>query len=260
MKIGVAQWCLDVDGVASLDRAAEFGLSALHVSGGAVLFEDASLQAEYVGASRRTGVRMTMLSLNCVLRSGSLMEQETRRHVARTFEAAIRAAVNMGIGIVYLPSFVDLEIKTEQELQLTADILGEACRFAADKPVLVATENSLGVEELEQLFESVGEPNFRLFFDTQNPILWNHDPVKIIRRFSDRMCDQVHIKDGIDGQMGNAPLFEGQGRLTETIAVLNEVGFSGDLVLENYSQTDADINLPRDIAALRNILSKDLNR
>ena len=96
----------------------------------------------------------------------------------------------------------------------------------------------------------VDRPNARILLDTLNPALWGHDVATYVESLWPHLADQVHVKDGRDGKMGNADLGDGQAGLEATAAVLKALGFDGSLVSENDYQGDGAGGAARDIAWL----------
>ena len=80
----------------------------------------------------------------------------------------------------------------------------------------------------------IDRPNARVLLDTQNPALWGHDVAAYVERLWPRLANQVHVKDGRDGRMGNAVLGDGEaGVRRRPSAALRAHGFDGILISEN---------------------------
>lgn len=259
-KVGVAQWCLDREGAASVARAAELGFEAVHLGAGTPGRDDyvgsERLQAEYADRARRHGVEIGALAMNVLETYG--MTGPPGTELARRCEAVIRstidAAARMGVPLVYAPSFHANEIRDRRGLERTGEVLREACAYAQGRGVMVVSENTLGAEGNSTLVGLVGHPQFRILVDVYNPMLWGHRVPDLIRAVRAHMCGQVHVKDGRGGAMGNAPLGEGEGGFAEAARALREVGFNGVVILENDYTTDAERRVRQD----RNALARHL--
>jgi hypothetical protein len=68
--------------------------------------------------------------------------------------------------------------------------------------------------------------------DTLNPVFWGHDQ-DLLNQLWPHIAPQIHVKDGIDGGMGNAILGTGQASFAETGRILASRGFDGILISEN---------------------------
>jgi 2-epi-5-epi-valiolone 7-phosphate 2-epimerase len=259
--IGVTQWSVDGRGPETLYKAAELGFRAVHLDSGALgsdlLLDSASLQAEYVAAAQDSGVAIGAISPpvnDCGVCSPA--GSQAARQCWRLIETAIGAAAKMRVPLVFVPSFREGEIRTEAQLVRTADVLRQACEAAAPHAVLVATENTLGVQGNLQLLAAANHPNLRVLLDTQNPVLWGHDAATLAEALWPRLANQVHVKDGAGGQMGNTPLGAGEAAFARTAQSLRALGFAGMLISENdYSGANAARAAP-DIAMLESVFDR----
>lgn len=255
--VGVAQWCLDCSGLDAIARTEELHLSAIHLD-----FrqpgEDSCLIARewrlrYLEASARYGVALRAIAINAVEQFGTVSEpaSSATRKCRDLVHAGIDAAVEMEVALLYIPSFHANEIRNENELAHTADFLREACAYAETTRVDIATENTLDVPGNRRLLEGVGHPKLRLLVDLYNPVLWEHDARRLIEALREFMCDQVHVKDGCNGVMGNARLGDGDGSFHDTAACLAISGSAGTLILENDYHVHATRRVAHDLAVLR---------
>jgi hypothetical protein len=55
------------------------------------------------------------------------------------------------------------------------------------------------------------------------------------------LLNQVHIKDGIGGEMGNCAVGAGIGGVLDSVRELVSRGFAGYWILENEYESDADL-------------------
>jgi sugar phosphate isomerase/epimerase len=256
IRFGVTQWSLDGDGPGTLRLAAELGFASIHLSsgdldGGLRLDRDTVREA-YRRAASDAGVRIDAIS-PAGLNDLGLTSPPGSREAARCAESiriAIDAAIDMGVPLVFLPSFRAGEIRTDDDLRRTADVLAEACEMAAGTSVTVATENTLGVDGDRALLDASGRSDLRILLDTQNPVLWGHSPPALVDDLWPFLVDQVHVKDGLDGEMGNAPLGEGDAGFDATADALRRHGFAGALISENGYHGERRVLARRDIAAL----------
>jgi len=207
-RIGVTQWSVDGHGAETLHRAAELGFAAIHLSSGALggdlRLDDVAVRQSYVRAAQTTGVTIMAISPGDLNDLGltSPAGSANAHRCLDSIRIAIDAAVEMHVPLVFLPSFRAGEIRDTSDLRRTAAVLAEACDHAAGRPVTIATENTLGAEGNLRLLDAVGRPDLRVLLDTQNPAWWGHRVASMVDVLWPHLADQVHVKDGRDGQMG----------------------------------------------------------
>jgi sugar phosphate isomerase/epimerase len=258
-RIGVVQWCLDRAGADALHRASELGFAAVHVDaggrGGAPVLAGPEAQ-RYRRAAEEAGLSVTAVAAN-LLNDLGLHRPAGSVAARQAWDAvrwAVEAAAGLGAGLVMLPSFRESLIRTERDLLRTAEVLRDACAYAAADGTLVATENSLGAEGNLRLLEAARHPNLRVLVDSLNPVLHGHAVPELVRAVRPHLCDQFHAKDGSGATtMGDARLGTGWAGLAATARALREVGFHGDVVLENDYRRDARHRVARDVVILESL-------
>ncbi len=261
--IGVTQWCLDCTGIDTVYRAADLGFSALQIDAGEPgkdgFLGDVRVQHAYRQAAQRAGIEITAIGLN-IFSVQSMDDAETGENANscwHVLSCAIEAAAAMNIGLVFLPSFYSGEIRTEQDLRITAAFLRRACLYAQERGVLVATENTLDDSGNRRLLALVDHPNIRVLLDALNPVLWGHHVPTLVKNLWPYLCNQVHAKDGVDGIMGNAPLGTGQAKFLETAQVLRALDFSGYLILENEYAQDTEKRVAQDVTVITQVFPQE---
>lgn len=256
LRVGVAQWCLDRTGVDALYRAKALGFSAIQLDagepGGAPCIGRPSIQREYQQAAADTGIEITAVAVN-VLTSYGLNHPLNSDHSKKSLDfirQAADAAACMNISLVMIPSFEEGEIRSEQDLLRTAEHLRQACLYSSARGVSVATENNLGVSGNQRLLAAAAHPALNVLIDLYNPVIWGHRTADLIRSLWPHMSNQVHAKDGVGGEMGNAALNTGQGNFLESARALQEVGFEGYLILENEYGSHTEELVAQDLATI----------
>jgi len=257
VTIGVTQWSLDRSGVDSLFDAAELGFKAIHIDAGSFengeLIDNSRLQRAYSQAELDTGVKIGAIAPG-YLNSYGITSPPESRDAERCWDLtriAIDAAVQMNVSLVYIPSFRLSEMHTEEDIKRTAVFIQKACLYATPYDLMLATENTLGVEGNLKLLNEVAHPKFHILFDTLNPIYWGHNPVDLLNHLWPNIASQIHVKDGANGGMGNAILGTGQANFAETGRTLVSLGFDGILISENDYCGERRIFAARDIAVLQ---------
>jgi L-ribulose-5-phosphate 3-epimerase len=252
----VTQWSLDGSGADTLRRAAVLGFTAVHIDSGDLdgdlRLDDDRVREAYRRAAGETGVTIEAIAggglndLGLTSPPGSVNAVRCRDSI----RIAIDAAVDLGVPMVFLPSFRAGEIREEEDLRRTADVLADACDHAAGRPVTVATENTLGGAANLRLLASANRPGLRILLDTQNPYLWGHAVAAMVDDLWPHLVDQVHVKDGRAGVMGDAALGDGDSGFVATAAALHRRGFAGVAISENDYHGDRSALATRDIATV----------
>ena len=238
-QLGIAEWCVPVAGPACLRMAAEAGLDGVELVFGNyernLPLTDARVRRYYLEAQQKYGMAFAGLAVNALDESFAMPPENERRAEERRFvlAAAVDTAYALGISILQVPNFWGNAIKNHDELVMTAGFLREACERAEKHGIIVSTENPLSVSENLELIDLVERPNFRLYFDTENPVYFTKTPTPdMLRIFADRIC-QIHVKDGTDEQMSCVPLGTGHAYFDECAEAIREIGYEGWIVLEN---------------------------
>jgi 2-epi-5-epi-valiolone 7-phosphate 2-epimerase len=255
VAIGVTAWTVDGRGPETIASAAALGFTAIHLDSGHpgtdLCLEDPAVRDAYRQAASDTGVRITAIAGGGLNDLGltSPVGSPAAEGAWRSIRIAIDSAVDLGVPLVFLPSFRNGEIKTAAGLHRTAEVLAAACDYAAGR-VTVATENTLDVAGHLELVRAADRPELRVLFDTQNPALWGHRPAAMVAPLWPLLADQVHVKDGAGGRFGDTLLGEGEAGFLETAEELRAHGFCGTLISENEYAGDRRVNAARDLAFL----------
>jgi L-ribulose-5-phosphate 3-epimerase len=264
IRIGVTQWSVDGEGPDALHRAAALGFEAMHLSSGepedAQTLDDVSLRDGYLQAARDTGVAISAIAPGGLNDLGltSPSDSPNARACWDSIRIAIDAAVEMDVPLVFLPSFRAGEIRDARDMRRTAELLASACDYVAGRPVSIATENTLGADGNLRLLAGAGRPDLRVLLDTQNPALWGHRVAFLIDALWPHLADQVHAKDGRDGEMGNTLLGEGEASFLESAGALRDRGFAGAVISENDYHGERSHLAARDIQVMTQAFGADV--
>ena len=236
MDVGIAGWILDARPSQSIAIALRHGFQHVQLDLGddplrgvddVFSFVQASNRQIYINALGAKVLNDLGLTSSPASRSGSACQS--------VIERTIQAAISLKCGLVFFPSFRRSKIYDLIGLKRTARLLKRACEIVGKTGIVVATENDLGVHANSALLDAVSEANFRILLDTFNPVLGGNDPVVLVKTLAPWIATQIHLKDGIQGQMGNVGLGLGEGRVERTLLTLNELSSVDVVILEtNY--------------------------
>lgn len=224
---GVTTWTLPVRGIAALAWAAAHGFTLVHVDSADLDGPDTEHTQAFVERSAELGVTLAGLAIS-QLESVGIDDLPDAR---RVIDGGLRLARDLAIDFVYLPSFAAAEIRTSAHLRRTAELLTYAAENTGQS-MIVATENTLDVDETRRLLCRVKHPRVRLLIDTQNPCLWGHQPAALAVAFADRLGPYVHAKDG-RARGGDTGIGAGAADVAGTVDALGHVSFAGSFVLES---------------------------
>ncbi len=243
-KIAVQSYCFR--GFASNEevaaKAKEIGVAAVEPCRVHIDFTDEAAQDAAIAAYRDAGVRLVSCGVNAIRGDGS------------DAECCFRFARKGGLSV----------ISADVTPAASWDTFAAAERLAEEYDVNVALHNHGGAhwlgnaQMLEEVFRRTG-PRIGLMLDTAWAIDSREDPVKMVRRFGDRLMG-VHLKDFVytrEREPVDVVIGTGILDLPALVAALGEVGFSGVPIIEY----EGDVNNPvpaltecvREIAAAWNL-------
>ena len=179
-----------------------------------------------------TGIAVNLTDFYAMTAPLGSSDREMVEYALRT---AVDAAQYLGAPLIHVPSLHGLksEVKTDEDLKNTAECLQRICDYAADKNVMVCTENDYTTEMQLRQLELVDRENYGIYFDTQNPHALNGlDVPSLIEPIFDRI-PEFHIKDGFD-QISTHLIGEGGCDPFRSLAEFDRLGYTGWIILENY--------------------------
>ncbi len=240
IKIGACDWALPGNGLYATAIAASVGLDVLSLRIGLSEHDYPLTQPEmqkiYLEEQQKYGIEYCALALNDFdnipmhARKGS----EYYDTVWNMMERAVKTAKAMDIPMIQVPGFVQSEMKTEEDMQHSALAFQYLCDAAGEYGIQVASENDMAPEKFKELYDMVDRKNFFLYFDSQNYEL-NHDysETEVLKALYPYMCAQLHVKDG-PHVLSAGLLGTGTSGYYDTMACLDELDYSGYILLENY--------------------------
>lgn len=266
-SMGITQWFLNSpQGPESLRAAHELGFDCIHINAGLPsdqwCLEKPEVERAYMEMVENFNIQITAISINLIEKHGLLVfpSFELEPALKRAIQNTIWAAQRLNVRLVYFPSFNQSQINNHSDFNKMIKILQYACDIANQSNVQIATENTLSAIENTTLFQNVDRPNLKLLLDTLNPILYGHSILEIVDALFPFIADQVHVKDGMNGKLGNVRLGYGEAGLHNTFARLYEKGFNGDFILENdYLECGHDL-IAKDLELLSSIIYEVLSR
>lgn len=256
--IGVTEWTLDQQRVDAIPRAKELGFDAIQLR---ILsreeleeLQDTTLQAQYRQAADAHNIPILAFSMS-IFDHFAFHKPEHEDDVWQILTSSIDVADAMGVPVVYCPSFQASQMTTADEITQTAKLLRRAIDYTGDRPIELATENTLDVAGHRALLQQVNHPKMKVLVDSYNAFVFGHKAADQIHELRDSLLNQVHAKDGLKHEMGSALLGQGEGNFEEATQALQEISFSGYVFSENEYGTDTAARTTADIATLKRLLN-----
>lgn len=259
VKLGITEYSLPVDGPYGCKIAADVGFEGIHLDVGSYERNfpktKPCVQDAYLEAAEKFGIQYMAIGCN-ELDNYNMVTQKgfAERAIAfKTITSAVDAAAAMKIPIVMIQSFKASALETDQDLERAINVIRRVSDYALEKgEITIGLENLLPVESLLRLIEAVGNPNVKVYFDTQNYYLDGKVNVAaMVEPLISHIC-AVHVKDGYEADVdpSGALLGEGDSRFFDTIAELRRCGYSGWLISENFYDRGPISKLNNDPKAL----------
>ena len=218
-KIAVQSYCFR--GFASNEevaaKAKEIGVAAVEPCRVHIDFTDEAAQDAAIAAYRDASVRLVSCGVNAIRGDGS------------DAECCFRFARKAGLSV----------ISADVTPAASWDTFAAAERLAEEYDVNVALHNHGGAhwlgnaQMLEEVFRRTG-PRIGLMLDTAWAIDSRENPVKMVRRFGDRLMG-VHLKDFVytrEREPVDVVIGTGILDLPALVTALGDVGFSGVPIIE----------------------------
>jgi sugar phosphate isomerase/epimerase len=254
IPLGVTTWTLPTRGEKAIGWARHQGFGFVHLDTDDVAGVGAAGIRTLRATASNCGVRLAGLALSSFETVGIRDRHGSRQIVERGLDVARK----LDIGFIYLPSFGAAEIRSEDDLLRTAELLCHVLE-RSDIGMTVASESHLSAESTIRLFDMISDPRACLLFDTQNPVLAGHDPAELARIVGYLIGPYVHVKDG-RLHKGDAIIGHGVSRVAATINALTDGGFSGSFVLEGEYRVRPTRHAQADQRALRCLIDRSADR
>lgn len=168
------------------------------------------------------------------------IEEPFEPHLER-FERALELADRFDTDRIrifsyYVPDGDDPQTHRDEVLRRTRDVV----ELAEDADVTLLLENEKDLYgdvpgRVRELLTAIGSPHLESVFDPANYLEIGVDPYPDALLQVVEHVAQVHVKDARFGERGAIePAGQGDGRIPETLAALQDRGFSGVLSLEPH--------------------------
>lgn len=246
-NVGVCEWCLPVWGPDSIYFAAHVGFEGVQLTdlGGpqkGFPMTNQRIREGYIQASEETGVVLHSMHLHSLPREGGMiypLDSPKGEATMLALRNGIDSCQAMGIRILNLSVFLKSAIKNDYDFDNFIASIRYGVEYGKDHGVTVVYEPSVTLEQTLKILELV--PEIKINHDLLNRSSRNPQ-VEIPALVS--VIDHIHIKDAHRDMFGriSGPCFagEGVGRVVESVALLNNLGYNNWYLSESdYIKPDA---------------------
>lgn len=197
IKIGACDWSIGKgSNIGAFDVAKQIGLDGIMVDIGNpdndLHIRHQAVQEQYKKASERTGIVVTSLALGLFNRFPFHSDERTQDWI----KYAIEAAKNLNTKIVLLAFFNASDLRNDVSRKEAAIKHLKAVMPIAEKAgVILGIESYLNAKEHEEIMNSVGSKNLKVYFDFRNTADAGYDAVAEFKKLGrDKVCE-LHMKE-----------------------------------------------------------------
>ena len=239
----ICEWSFPVSGTLAIRLAAKIGFEGIQLSEtGGRKYGYPLTHPEVIAAYKYTADQQNIKlhSLNL----GSLLAESTIFYHANTVQGA-NARESLLKGILACNSLnintivVTISPDTKDAYYNALSHLKYASPIAQFYNIELAVESILPLPDLIQLTEDIGN-HVKICMDTLNPLRFGTGiPQEQIYAFGKNKISHFHVKDSrsslfVPGQRGCVQLGTGDGNYKQCIAAIQEIGYEGWIISENY--------------------------
>jgi len=257
-RLGAIDGALGVSWDRVFELAAQAGLEGVELGVGEDYFKtklwNAEGRRELRELSEASGVVIPSICLHTYWRfSFASNEEKTRAKARQVAEQAAEIASELGARNLLIPLTSAEGVKPEEARARWVQGIGSCANVAEDSGVIYALENvgqpfARSGAQLSSIVDEIGSPAVRAYYDPGNAVHANLDPVVDIGVLGERIS-QVHMKDP-----GGVHLGEGRMDIPSVLRALEDVGFTGWLILETQPTDDPLAACRMNLEFLRKIL------
>lgn len=264
-QFGLCEWLLPIPGPTAFRLAGSLGYNGVQILDYGGTKNNYPLNLPWVQQVFLQAMEENHLCIQTLQLQSLVLDGWLKAHPRSTSGMLAREAIGKGIEVCQALNIPNLQVEdyaacaitSEEEFRNTADFLHWAASLARDAGIQLIYESFANYDNTMRLYEVSGQ-GFRLCFDTLNPLRYHFgDPLEELRRYDLSLIDVIHVKDAPEGYQGSVCLGTGAGLFRETCALLNERGYTGWIISENYycqdpmGKEDPAVTAARDLETLR---------
>jgi len=252
VTVGVTDWDLRQTGrLEAVALASSLGFDAVEVSlgrkpvDGKLPMDNAELQAQYIAEAKKHNIALAGTCLDILHVNYLKNDKLGQKWVAD----GIQVTKALRTRVMLVPFFGKGAITAREEQDYVAGVLKELAPEAEKAGVILGLENTISAEDNARILDRVNSKAVRVYYDVGNSTNNGFDPVKEIRWLGKARICQIHLKDR--GYLG-----EGKIDFPAVMKAIDEIGYSGHLVLETSSPSGSVENdMKRNLAYVRTLIA-----
>ncbi|HUQ93874.1 MAG TPA: sugar phosphate isomerase/epimerase family protein [Bryobacteraceae bacterium] len=251
-RLGVTDWNLKQTGkVDAVSLAGRLGFQGVEVSlgrtpvGGKLPLDNAGLQAQYLAAAKKHGIRLAGTCLDILHVNYLKNDKLGQKWVAD----AIPITRKLNARVMLLPFFGKGALRTKEEKDYVGDFLREIGPEAEKAAVLLGLENTISAEDNAAIMERSRSKAVLTYYDIGNSTLQGFDVVKEIRWLGHKRICQMHLKDN--------PHYLGEGKIDipRVLQAMRDIGYEGFANLETSTPSNnVEADMKRNLTYLLKVL------
>ena len=159
---------------------------------------------------------------------------EERKTRQQFLHFLLRSAARFGARHIVLP-FVDISrIITEEEKDITLQVLTEALPIAESTGVELHLETDLAPHDFAEFLDRLPHPMLKANYDSGNSSGLGYIAAEEFAAYGDRI-GSIHIKDRLrnpDGSVTTKPLGQGSANFDDVFGCMRQINYSGNITLQ----------------------------
>jgi sugar phosphate isomerase/epimerase len=250
-KIAVCDWMLlKRQKLGAFPLAKEIGADGVEVDMGSLGQRETFASSLTNAATRQQFLdkaRELNLEISSIAMSGFYAQSFAgRTNYLRLAQDCIDTMKAMSVKIAFLPLGVNSDLLKHPELRpQVVERLRAVGKLAEQAGVVIGIETELDADEQIKLLDEVGSPAIKIYYNLANAIQHQRNYVKeLLRLGKDRIC-QIHFSNQDAHWLQNDP----QVNVTNVKSALDEMGWSGWLVIERSRDTNDVHNVKKNFGA-----------
>ncbi|HEY1948018.1 MAG TPA: sugar phosphate isomerase/epimerase family protein [Bryobacteraceae bacterium] len=251
LKIGVTDWTLNLGAdPEAVPLAARLGFAGVQLSFGRKLadgklpLDNPETIAHYLQLSKENRIPIDGTCVDKLHDNGLKSDKQAPKWVSDS----IRLTRELHTKVLLLPFFGRWALKTQAEMDYTADALKELAPEAEKADVILGLEDTISAEDNVRIMERARSKNVLVYYDVGNSNEAGFDVVKEIRWLGKNRICQFHFKDN-PGYLG-----EGKIPFDRVMHTIRDMGYSGYANLETDSHPGMlEADLRRNLMYIRNM-------
>jgi L-ribulose-5-phosphate 3-epimerase len=251
LKIGMTDWTLNLGAdPEAVPLAARLGFAGVQLSFGRKLvdgklpLDNPETIEHYLQLSKENRIPIDGTCVDKLHDNGLKSDKQAPKWVSDS----IRLTRALHTKVLLLPFFGRWALKTQAEMDYTADALKELAPEAEKADVILGLEDTISAEDNVRIMERAGSKNVLVYYDVGNSSEAGFDVVKEIRWLGKNRICQFHFKDN-PGYLG-----EGKIPFDRVMHTIRDMGYSGYANLETDSHPGMlEADLRRNLMYIRNM-------